>query len=481
MAELEDYLQEGWDPKSVTIPRLRSILVTHNVDYPSTAKKAALVELVNNEVLPQAPRLRAQRAKAHRTSFGFVNAGSAEDDGRWAEEPTPAKRSKTPRKSSARVKVEDTEPEIPPARTPAKRNARSTSRALSHADERQSLEPDMARSSRRSSRRTVTPQPEIKSEPESEDEDDFDVPGHEESVFTDDNPFQGGSSPPVIKTPSNRRRTTAEDIVRSVKSERRRTDGFSEVQRPRKSFELSPPSMQAQDPGSLLEPGEEFTPDEQFELEVASRSGDSTALAHRSRGRPARRSNLKVPFLVLGTALLGAYGTWYRQEKIAVGYCGLGRPAKEIIPVDVPVPTAIVPLVEPQCEECPPHAYCYEDFSVRCEPDFVLRPHPLSLGGLVPLPPTCEPDGEKAKRVQSVADRAVEELRDRTAKFECGDLVDEQGNKADSPAMPEEELKATVSKQRSKRLNSEEFDELWAAAIGEVTGREEVVVVETEE
>lgn len=95
------------------------------------------------------------------------------------------------------------------------------------------------------------------------------------------------------------------------------------------------------------------------------------------------------------------------------------------------------------------------------------------------MPPTCEPDGEKARRVQAVADKAVEELRDRRAKFECGDLVDEEGHQQNSPAINEEELKATVSKKRSKRLNSDEFDDLWVAAIGEVTKREEVEVIET--
>ena len=107
MADVDDYLQEGWDPRSVTMPRLRSILVTHNVDFSSTAKKAQLVQLVEDEVLPQAPKLRAQKARAKRSSMGIVNAGSAEDVNNWAEQdlaPTPgtSRRSKTPRTSSGR-------------------------------------------------------------------------------------------------------------------------------------------------------------------------------------------------------------------------------------------------------------------------------------------------------------------------------------------------------------------------------------------
>ncbi|KAL2212678.1 hypothetical protein CC79DRAFT_439864 [Sarocladium strictum] len=473
MADIEDYLQEGWNPNSVTIPKLRSILVTHNVDYPSTAKKAQLVQLVTDEVLPQAGRLRAQRARAHRTSFGIVNAGSAEDDSRWADEPpTPARRSKTPRKSSARVKVEEEEPALSVARPTSKRASRSVSRALSHTDERESVEPEMAKGSRRSSRRTVTPQ--IKAESEEESEGDG-------NPFSDDNPFQSGSSPPTVKTPTSRRRTGGEEIFQSSRSARRRTDGYTEPSSSRKSFGHTAREERSESPEDELEPGEEFTPDEQLELEVAASKGESSALARQPRRQPGRKTSLTLPMFVLLTALMGAYATWYRQEKLAVGYCGVGRPVQPLIPSDVPVPDALVPLFEPQCEPCPSHAYCYADMSVRCESDFVLQPHPLSLGGLVPLPPTCEPDGEKVRRVQAVADKAVEELRERRAKFECGDLVDEEGHQADSPAIDEEELKASVSQKRSKRLNSDEFEELWAAAIGEVTKREEIEVIETPE
>ena len=92
----------------------------------------------------------------------------------------------------------------------------------------------------------------------------------------------------------------------------------------------------------------------------------------------------------------------------------------------------------------------------------------------MPLPPTCEPDSEKSRRVKAVADRAVEQLRDRRAKYECGD-----GNeKVKSPAISEEELKQAVSRKRRKGMSDEEFDELWRGAIGDIVGREEVSVKE---
>jgi len=73
------------------------------------------------------------------------------------------------------------------------------------------------------------------------------------------------------------------------------------------------------------------------------------------------------------------------------------------------------------------------------------------------LTPTCEPDGEKVRRVKAVADRAVEELRERRAKWECGDLVDEAGIPDVVVEIDEEDLKKEVSKKRRKGMGEAEF------------------------
>jgi hypothetical protein len=74
--------------------------------------------------------------------------------------------------------------------------------------------------------------------------------------------------------------------------------------------------------------------------------------------------------------------------------------------------------------------------------------------------------------VKAVADKAVEELRDRRAKWECGELADEgiQG-----PEISESDLKREVGRKRRKGLSDTEFDDLWKGALGEILGREEVV------
>jgi hypothetical protein len=223
-----------------------------------------------------------------------------------------------------------------------------------------------------------------------------------------------------------------------------------------------------------IEPTEEFTPEAQLELVREQTANGLTALQiPRTRAQQPSRIG-KGPIWVVLLTILGGYATWYRQEKVAVGYCGVGRDAHQIIPPQVEVPDWVRVLVEPQCEPCPQHAYCSGNLETQCEADFVLKPHPLSLGGLVPFTPTCEPDGEKVRRVQAVADKAVEELRERKAKFECGDLVDEEGVPEPVVEIDEEMLKEQVSKKRRKGMGEAEFEELWAGAIGEIKAREEV-------
>lgn len=486
--ESVDYLQGGFDPWSLTVPRLRSILVTYNVSYPATAKKQQLVDLFNDKVAPQSKKILAQRARAKRSSYGIVDAESSQDtaistDDTLMPPPSTSKRARSPRKTSTRVKKESEEPEhLPePVASPTKRKGRASSRQTplasdtdtdSHADGRRSV---------RKPRRSELP-PQVKVE-ESDEDTIVRHSADDDTVFTSDNPFQSGSSPPPVpKTPTNRRRTAGVESTAKKpagSAARRRTDGpvaddatshFS------KSFEIPVSRLRSKTPEApVVEAGEEFTPEEQLALEEEEPTRAQNAVVPQRRSK--KRSSLTTPLWVLATTLLGAYAAWYRQEKIAVGYCGLGRPATQIIPADLnfDIPDWAVALAEPQCEPCPPHAYCYEDYSVRCEDDFILKNHPLSLGGLVPIPPTCEPDGEKVRRVQAVADKAVEELRERRAKYECGELEEEDGKPA-TPSIAEPVLKETVSEKRNKKMSKQEFDDLWAAALGEIESREEIQV-----
>lgn len=514
MSDELDYLQPDFDLNSLTVPRLRSILVSHDVSYPASAKKAQLVRILEDEVLPQARKLLRDRERVRRTSAGITdmsreNSVTGDEDERDSMHPPPTPSTtgtrRGPSRRSVRGSTVETDGGYAPA-TPATTKRKSAARSVGKHPRASDTEtgddtmatpvPAVGASPRKSTARkfrrsSVLPStevdeytPSVKSEP------------REDSVFTDENPFQSGSPSEVMssrRTPSHdgkrksggRLSSESPAIRNSLRSRKsvtpsaiKQEDGYYAPSRESFDFasRLRPTKEEPEEESeeeesedeseSEIIAGEEFTPEEQLALE-----SEQYAPLIQVRKRPKKQSSISImaSWIVI-LSVLGSFGAWWRKEKIEIGYCGLGKPTWSLAETNVP---EWANAIEPRCEPCPPHAFCYPDFEARCEHDFILKPHPLSLGGLVPLPPTCEPDSEKARRVKAVADKAVEELRERRAKYECGELNED--GKPTSPEIPEPKLKEEVAKKRRKGLTESEFDDLWRGALGEIIEKDEVV------
>lgn len=486
-----EYLAPSFDPATLTVPKLRSVLLAHDITYPASAKKPQLIDLFNQELKPRSRKILAARSRIRRTSKGItdmpssregtVNGDDGDRAGSMLPPPIPDIPRRKPRKSS-RPASED-----PPGDETTTRTGRTSLAKHPRPSDTEISETDIKRPSARKTRRS-----EVSSLVKAEEHEQQPVrPTLEKSPFSDENPFQSGSSP-LAPSDSRRKSVGVGADRRKSTSRRRRTEGISSDTRSRpaqqdgvtvpssRTFEVPlaqiKQEMEQDEHDSGLEPGEDFTPEEQLELynDRAANGGldvlpaRKTKRLRKSGGSPVLKS---APWAVL-TALLSGYALWFRREKLEVGYCGLGKTSDSIAGVQIPDWAG---LLQPECEPCPQHAYCYENLETRCESNFVLRPHPLSFGGLVPLPPSCEPDGEKARRVKAVADRAVEELRERNAESECGTLTDEQGKTVRTPEIDEQELKKHVAKKRRKDMSDREFEDLWKGALGDLTGLDEVV------
>ncbi|PGG96442.1 hypothetical protein AJ79_09594 [Helicocarpus griseus UAMH5409] len=502
------YLSPDFDLSSLTVPRLRSILVNHDVSYPASAKKAQLIEIMENEVLPQAKKLLRERERVRRTSRGITNMpnnqSSLEEDERDSMPPpsTPATSRRGRSRPSTRASTVDTDDSALSHQPPPSTSRRRTTAKHPRASDTETGEEvgALAETPRRSTGRKLRKSEAFPTPRASAAAERFPSPVKRETpdagVFTDDNPFQSGSSPmepdyPRARTVSSERkrrsgtRYSSESAVDGHARRQRRTEPLKvkqeeDIEVPTRSTFDAPvarlvtPKIEESDEDADLEPGEEFTPEERQSLEVeqaAKGVRGTDAVVRRRQVRKQGKLSKAAPWLVI-FSLLGGFGAWWRQEKIEIGYCGVGKPHWSLADTKVP---EWADVLQPQCEVCPQHAFCYPDFEARCEHDFVLKPHPLSLGGLVPLPPTCEPDGEKVRRVKSVADKAIEALRERRAKWECGETDKADGTEVPSPGMTAAELKEELTKQKRKGMSEEEFEELWRGAIGEITSREEIV------
>jgi len=488
MADMQSeywYFEDGVDPNKILVPQLRSILLRHNVTYPASAKKPALVELFREHVLPQAAQIQRTHARTKRSTRGIVDVPSstastttddAEDDTLPVAPPTVKRTSRR----TTRGVTEEAAERPAPAPTP---RGKTPSRTVptKHARE-PDADGDGQPAMRRSRKSTVPAGSDSAPDPEAWHRPDPNGP------FTQENPFQSGSSPlgPDSNARDRRRKSMGIEHKEKRKSDanRRRTfqpkaeqqdDGV--VVPSRKTFNA--PALRGKREDLALVPdagdtNEDFTPEEHLDLvRERARNGEADLLPPRRHKQHSKAAGTAKAFsLTLLTTFLAAFAGVWRQEKIAVGFCGIGRDdSTALAGVDIP---EFANALLPQCEPCPPHATCLSDLRVTCDVDFMKKDHPLSLGGLVPLPPTCEADTDKTRKVNVVANQAVQILRKRRAQYECGE-PDVEGKVVRSPEVSVEDIKQDILAMKTKAMSNEEFEDLFSKAIGETAMREEVV------
>lgn len=218
----------------------------------------------------------------------------------------------------------------------------------------------------------------------------------------------------------------------------------------------------------------DFTPNDQLEMETAQAQAQTATGRWNEDVSPSRISHSRASHIVSWVvvfSIFAAFASWWRQEKIEIGYCDVGRNHWSLDTTNVP--DWVTRLLEPKCEECPQHAVCYANMDISCDPGFVLRQHPLSLYSLIPLSATCEPDGERARRVAAVVNKVLAALREQRAKFECGECL-KDGTRVTAPGLSLDELKATIQRLKRKAISDQEFDDLWRGAVDELQKRNEI-------
>ncbi|BEI87545.1 uncharacterized protein CcaverHIS019_0102630 [Cutaneotrichosporon cavernicola] len=126
------YLAQGFDPASLRVPQLRSILHEYNVRHPSTAKKADLIALFVSEIQPRSAAILAQQARVRPSSTGIVAVSSTGEEAPAA--PIIGKRPRARSRKAASSAAEDPKSEDDVVAVPAKRT-RSRRSTVDVADE----------------------------------------------------------------------------------------------------------------------------------------------------------------------------------------------------------------------------------------------------------------------------------------------------------------------------------------------------------
>ncbi|KAK9353970.1 Man1-Src1p-C-terminal domain-containing protein [Lipomyces doorenjongii] len=450
------YLEPNFDPQKLRVPELRRVLLMHDVPFPSSAKKAALVELFKQHITPNSANLLAAKE-------GFGGAVPDIVDASITSSLPSSEPPKSARKSTARKST------TVRSRTPAGSRRKTTFGG-------------------------DTPQPEIKSENEKPKVADETVKGEikidEGSSFSSENPFQ---------TPRTRT---------SPKGTTRKKSSLTSVKREvAPKFSITPPVAKPTTPNVLVSPkavsspagesdfgtpvkfsSELFLPDqpeypegqsdgfesEEYEVEtpeVLERRAEELAGYNNA-------ATFVFPFKIFTAwiiVLLGfSYLMWWRNEKFTVGYCeveGSGRYIPEL------PDHSFRKLVEPDCTPCPPHAVCFANFRAECEPDYVYVPSVWSLGGMMPFAPKCVPDTEKLQRARILMEESLQLLRERYADVQCGS----GGKGQNDPTVAVVDLRAKLYSIKSPSLPDDAFQELWEQAVKDLVEQEEVYRVDVGE
>lgn len=196
-----EYLQPGFDPTTLKVAELRGILLEHNVDYPSSAKKAQLIDLFTQHVAPKARRILNARSRVKASGRGIIDVVPGTTP---PVEAIPRRRSSRHATRTGTVDTDDEEQREPASTKPQRRSAsvkrvsgKHTRGPETDKSEFEDQEPPKSiRKTRKSvARQSIIPKAESPRLPPPELKYESSGEGADEPVFSSHNPFQSGSSP----------------------------------------------------------------------------------------------------------------------------------------------------------------------------------------------------------------------------------------------------------------------------------------------
>lgn len=244
--ESNAYLSTSFDPLTLRIAELRRIFLEHNIDFKSTAKKAELVQIFNDEVRPQAAALLRAKLSPLPSANVIETVGGASPASVTMASPakTPGGRRGPgrPRKHALPDEDEIMEAKVAPPSTVKRGYSRPRKVPKVEEEEDVPIPPTITKSTAR--RRTVNAPPVA----DTEDEEMVDIvstpaPNTAAKIrkstvkaeskgprFSDENPFQSGSPPALTVSPSKRRQTAIPNSSQKLappipRESRRQTEG----------------------------------------------------------------------------------------------------------------------------------------------------------------------------------------------------------------------------------------------------------------
>ncbi|KAF9920140.1 inner nuclear membrane protein enriched at telomere/subtelomere region [Linnemannia zychae] len=489
------YLQAGFDPMTIKMDSIREILIHHKIKPPTgEVRKQDLVDLFELHIRPRVIELRKPYERAvHAQEIANANKKELLSRSKQTISQTsiqPESHRVIPKSAAIATSVAQPTRQEKPAALLSSTSSMSSS------------------SSRRRESRT--------SEPSHADED---LEKSEElrrrrsnynDNFSDENPFQSGneserrrrskSKEPSKTSGSSRNSSTNRKSRRKSRDYEIRMDNdhiFKIPPQPVFSKHMTTPKYtiastydRAESDSGPFHNSPLYAKTKRMSISTHSppspkiiqyQSAINTYGTRPKRSLDNNRSNQGLLRSIFLLALL-SYGLWFRQTRIDIGYCTtstyITAPSSHDL---LTTKQWLMKRLYPTCIPCPDHATCSSsNTDPICPPEYILQPHPLSFGGLIPLSPNCILN--KAQEYQSlqVADAAETLLHRRAGQEEC---------RSSTRPQPNEELfvrqRFSVNKLRNEieilkddSVSEEDFNQYWMLALDELCRRPSTILVE---
>ncbi|KAF9425468.1 inner nuclear membrane protein enriched at telomere/subtelomere region [Podila epigama] len=485
--ELPKYLRPDFDPKSIKMDLIRDILIQHNVKPPTgVVRKQELIDLFNTHIKPQVPALRHAHESVVPSEEGIIKVPRGKgtilqlfDDDHDDSDSKPTVKKTAPKRSKSSVRSEEEAPVVA-------RPRRSTSRARLDTKDSQPEEESTSRG-RKPRRSTME-----------SDGDDITSPSNrsrrKESIskekakrndnFSDENPFQSSTKAERTRSKSRDKSTSrprSSSRSRSKKvlapKERAHSPVFKVPDQPFSRFMHSPaggfPDRGVS--GSSTFPSSSATP-RTSSRKVAEKDlppPKTLFLSTDDAASGVHEQDWGQYFRVaayLLAAILIPYGLWYRQTRVAIGFCPGNDNLNNIQSSN---------WLYPSCIPCPDHAECLApDADPICSPEYLLKPHLLSFGNLIPLSPVCVLN--KAKEYQSLqlADAAEKTIHLKAGIEECKISRISNHDKLTRQRILQDDVRRELEKSKDEDVSEEDFEQFWEMALKELRRRSDKVIFE---
>ncbi|KAI7817056.1 Man1-Src1p-C-terminal domain-containing protein [Gamsiella multidivaricata] len=469
LSEPPHYLHPDFDPWKLKMDQIRDILIQHHVKTPTgIVRKQQLVDLFNQHIRPQVPEISEVEKDAelndheNKASSSKTRHQLAKKEEEQTTAETAPPKSTRVKRASSKQRLDPEEPaEVKP------KIERGSSRGKVSAD-RSDVESKTSVTGRGRKPRKTPVQSEDDSEPISKSlrvkREAKEKKKARSANFSDENPFQSGSE-------SERKRSRSRSRTRKAKESDKRDHVFKVPAQPAFSKFMHTPLPEKGDPSksSAHPKPRKIMPDEfptPKPLHLNAPQSDMQDLLNNLR------RNMGPIWLILSTVLL-AYGIWYRQTRIDIGFCTeaeLGTPTSRA-------------WYYPSCIPCPDHATCLRsDTEPICPPEYILKPQLLSFGNLIPLSPVCVLNRAKEYQSLQVADAVEKMLHLHAGNIECSLSRDKAPlNSVEYRArrgISVNDLRSQLVQLKDDNVSDEDFGQYWDLALRELRRRSDRVIFE---